>query len=298
MDAVILEQELALEDKAWGETPGESGLITEENFYFFYPLLLPRVSEAIENGEPVTALGWVVNGVACGALAGYLEDDHFEIVSFYVSPSYRNKGIGTRLLDELSELLVGSAYSLRIIFSCTESDHEMLERFLYRRHFSYLSQNRYNMYQTRLGDADRAGVLEKLPISDSIRSFAETENRLLLKEEERARENFQPLPEGGFLKETVDRDISVVYEENGEYTAYITVEQKDRALVVTGADNHSGKPQIFMMLLRGAIDRSLKKYGENEELILPLTDDTAESIVQKVFPNARQIMRVMERTVW
>lgn len=50
------------------------------------------------------ALGAALDGKACGAIAGALEeDDCFRIYSIYVTPSLRRQGIGTGLLDALTE---------------------------------------------------------------------------------------------------------------------------------------------------------------------------------------------------
>ena len=83
----------------------ELGYISEDSLPVFQSLLLPVAAEAIKNGEPLTALGVSEDGCACGALAGFLRDNDFQIVSLYVAPDWRRKGGGDMLFDALEGLL-------------------------------------------------------------------------------------------------------------------------------------------------------------------------------------------------
>ena len=276
---------------------GEIGWIGAENLDPFRSLLLPECVAAIERGEALTALGWVVDGTACGALAGYAEEDCFVIASFYVAPAWRKLGGGEMLLEELSDLLSGESGYYRIEFSAVTEEQKELERFLARRGFALQPQERTPMYMTRLGDADRSMVGALKGDTGNVRSFEETKDFFLRKEEKRASTVFDPLPQGGFQSSVVDRELSVVYETDDEITGYIVLENRQGGLFISAALNRSGKPQVFLMLIREALYRSIQKYGEEYPLYIPVTDDTAEAIIRRLFPSAEQIMRVMEKAI-
>ena len=280
-----------------GDPVGEIGLIAEENLSAFRNLLLPQVYAAIENGEPVTALGWAVNGRACGALAGFMDGCFFEIASFFVNPEWRGMGGGSYLLETLTDILDGFADYYRIEFSSTEQEHEELEGFLRRRSFVLQPAKHGLMYETSLGAADSAMMGDMKAASAHIRSFDEVGERSLKKEEKRAFIESDPLPMNGFSNGSVDPEVSVVYETEGEITGYIAIEKKGEALFVSAALNRSGKPQVFLLLLREALELSTQKYGKEYSLLIPVTDNTADGIVRKLFPGAKQTMRVMERAV-
>ncbi|MBR5420209.1 MAG: GNAT family N-acetyltransferase [Lachnospiraceae bacterium] len=274
----------------------EVGWIGAENLDPFRSLLLPAVAAAIGRGEPITALGWVVGDTACGALAGYVEGGCFEIASFYVAPEWRQMGGGSMLLDELSELLADEGLYCRIAFSSTSTEQDLLEHFLLSRGFALQAEENSTMYQTSLGAADPAGMGNMKIDSGRIHSFAQTTDHRLHMEEKRALSVADILPQGGFKSGSVDPEVSLVYDPDGEITAYITIERKQEKLFVSSALNRSGKPQVFLMLLREALDRCIMKYGKEYPLLIPVTDDTSDAIVRRLFPGARQIMRVMEKT--
>ena len=62
------------------DAPLQLGCIGEEQMPYFSSLLLPDAVAAIERGEPVTAIGSAQEEVACGALAGYVENGCFQVI--------------------------------------------------------------------------------------------------------------------------------------------------------------------------------------------------------------------------
>ncbi len=85
----------------------EVGLIEADTLSVYGNLLTKEVVTAMQNDEPYIALGVEKDGMACGAVAGQLEDeDLFQIESLYVAPEARRQGAATILLDTLMKELV------------------------------------------------------------------------------------------------------------------------------------------------------------------------------------------------
>ena len=73
------------------------GYISIEQLPVFSPFMDPQVVTALKEGEPITALGIVKGETACGALAGYIDEEHFQITSLYVAPAFRRQGGATMM---------------------------------------------------------------------------------------------------------------------------------------------------------------------------------------------------------
>ena len=71
--------------------PMQLGIIANDDMWAFEPLLLPQAVEALHRGEPLTVMGIMQEDTACGALAGYVADGCFHVVSLYVAPGYRRQ---------------------------------------------------------------------------------------------------------------------------------------------------------------------------------------------------------------
>ena len=92
------------DQRAWDDRM-QFGMVDDADPGAFEPLLLPQVAEALRNGEPVTVMGIAKEGVACGALAGYIAGDCFHVASLYVAPDYRRQGGARRMIRELEALI-------------------------------------------------------------------------------------------------------------------------------------------------------------------------------------------------
>ena len=113
------------------------GLITEESLENFIPFLTDNALKDIRDGEEYLVLGAVRGRKACGAIAGYQENDRlFRISSFYVYPELRREGIGTLLLDELMKGLCETDDEMALTLELNDEggeEAEALLAFLYAR---------------------------------------------------------------------------------------------------------------------------------------------------------------------
>ena len=80
----------------------EVGLIENEGLEVFSDFLTEEVISDLKQGEEYILLGATRDGLACGAVAGYPEEDNlFRVMSVYVAPEARREGVGTKLFDTL-----------------------------------------------------------------------------------------------------------------------------------------------------------------------------------------------------
>ena len=87
--------------------------------------------EAIERGEPVTAIGIAHEDTACGAMAGYVENGCFQVISLYAAPDYRRLGGARLMVSQMEELLKeNDIRSIEISFTTVEQENETLVPFL------------------------------------------------------------------------------------------------------------------------------------------------------------------------
>lgn len=134
----------------------EIGYLTPRNLSVFRPLLLPETARALEQGEPLAALGLTEGRVALGAAAGYLTGRRFRVTSFYVAPDYRRRGGGRLLIEKLVRLCRHRADSLELRFTATEEEHNALPPFLESMGFLEEDDHGENLYQVKLKQAARA----------------------------------------------------------------------------------------------------------------------------------------------
>ena len=129
------------------------GYISTEQLPVFSNLMDPQVVEAIKEGEPITAIGIEKDGIACGALTGYLDDGYFQILSFYVAPSFRRQGGATLMLNEIKRLLFQhtSIEKIRIDYTITHEEHETLTAFLAASNFTKENDFGLTLYKFSLG---------------------------------------------------------------------------------------------------------------------------------------------------
>ena len=97
-----------------------------------FPLLTQEARELIA-GEKAFSLCAVEDGEACGAVCARMadgEEDILELVSLYVAPSHRRRGVGItlllELLDELSDFTGGELRGVRAMFSSSVPGLEQL----------------------------------------------------------------------------------------------------------------------------------------------------------------------------
>ena len=271
-------------------TRGEIGIIGADNIKVFGPLLTMDVRKKICNKEPVLAIGWQVDNIATGALAGQIYGETFELESLYVSPAFRNSGGGTFLLDTLEKLADGYASLVKFDLVVTDGEHELLSDFLVHRGFFEEDDPVGTMWYTTLGEAADSRFFKKTPGDKPLgKSFDET-GRLILQSVERDCElNNEPLPEGGLLGGKTDSQISRFYGDDKDYAFVAVSRGRDGAVILSAVVNKSGKPQILPFILKEALQSALELAGRDVPLYIPVVSEVSEGLVRSMLPGARRI---------
>ena len=144
------------------DAPLQLGCIGSEQLAYFSTLLLPDAVQAIERDEPVTAIGIAQEDVACGAMAGYVENGCFQVISLYVAPDYRRLGGARLMVSQMEELLQeNDIWSMEISFTTAEPDNETMVPFLNAMGFSPEDDRGRNIYSFTLEQLGRTTALEK-----------------------------------------------------------------------------------------------------------------------------------------
>ena len=269
--------------------PGDAGV--------FQSLLLPETARALAAGEPVTALALTRNDVAIGAVAGYLENDCFQISSLYVAPDYRRCGGGRMLLEELRELLEGHATGMEISFTVTREEHQTLLPFLEVMGFEREEDRGETLYLTTLGAAAAtpffatAGKTAGTPLSELNDGALSLLNKA-------AMAAGAPVPEGGLLAKTVERKISLVRMNGSKPEAYVVFDTAwSGGLTLSAVWSGSKDPSVLPLLLRSAVTRARENYPLETKVAVQAVNPVSAALIRKLLPEAEVISHTYYRPV-
>ena len=275
------------------DAPLQLGCIGEEQMPYFASLLLPDAVAAIERGEPVTAIGIAHEEVACGALAGYVEDGCFRVISLYVAPDYRRLGGARLMIDQLEELLTEEPdiWSMEISFTTAEPDNETMIPFLSSMGYSPANDMGRNIYTFTLGQLENAKPLAR-PASRSlrIRSFSQLSEDMLRAAQKRGIAMGTPLPENMLTGPQVERELSYALVKDGKIEAYAAVDHSCcGVLTLCGLWVGEKNPMILYSLLKMVISRTLELYPPDTCVALQVTNEQSLRLIHGLVPDAKKI---------
>jgi GNAT superfamily N-acetyltransferase len=273
----------------------ELGYISANNLSAYRSLLLPRAARAIGRGEALTAVGVAEGSLACGALAGFLEDGCFRIVSLYTAPDYRRKGGGRLMLDALADILNGlpGAGAMRADYAATEPEHEILAPFLERMGFAPTDRRGRGVYFFTLGQAAASPLFAgDAPAGANIRPFSRIPNICLAKAGLRAGELGVPMSDATLTGAEIDRDISVALLQDNDVTAFLAFDRSFVGRLTIGGAWAAGAGLMAMpAMLRGAFSRAMDKFPPETEMAAQAVTDIAVRMIHAIVPDARPVSR-------
>ncbi len=102
----------------------------------FRNFLFDRLTNEVKSNKNALALGAYFQDIPCGVLFAQLDGDICEIKNFFISPFFRNRGMGTELIDKLKSI-ASSKGCKKIVFQIITSKKqiEQLKSFLLKSGF-------------------------------------------------------------------------------------------------------------------------------------------------------------------
>ncbi|MBQ8914212.1 MAG: GNAT family N-acetyltransferase [Lachnospiraceae bacterium] len=263
----------------------------------FLELMAEDIKERVINEEGLYIIGLTSEEYAAGALVFERIHDYLEIVSLYVLPEFRHKGGSRLLLAALEAIASKLDYIVTARFSMVDGETELLEEAFENADFQKREDVDYKTYIVTLADCEDAESLKKVKKNPKIKYFSELTDNKLKSYNKQAEEKFAPLPIDGLTSETVDRELSAVYEENGRIKGYVVIENISykNGIRVAAAYNGSDNPLILMWLLKAAISAAENKYDANIPLVIDVVDDNADRFVRYILPEVTEVSRIFDK---
>ena len=259
--------------------PGDPGV--------FRSLLLPSTADALAAGEPVTVLTLTQERTAIGAAAGYLENGRFQLSSLYVAPDYRRRGGGRMLLKGLFRALEGYASGVELRFTVTEEEHRTLLPFLEAMGFAREPDAGESLCLTTLGSVGETPFFANAGTTAGT-PFSQLRDGTLSLAEKAAVMAGAPIPEGGLLADTVDREISVARIKDGGVEAYVVFDTAwPDGLTLSAV--WCRDPKALPMLLRSAVARAREKYPPETKVAVQAVNSASAALLRELLPSAETV---------
>lgn len=282
--------------------PMQLGIIADDDMWAFEPLLLPQAVEALHRGEPLTVMGIMQADTACGALAGYVADGCFHLISLYVAPDYRRQGGARRMLRELETLLwdepdIGA---MEIEFTTAEADNETLLPFLQTLQFMQEDDGGRNIYTFTLGQLKPVSLPKSSKDQERegrIRSFAQLSEDVLRAAQKRSIALGTPQPEQTLTSPQLERELSYAVVKNGRIEAYAAVDHSCcGALTLCALWIGDTNRMLLNTLLKTVIARAQETYPPQTMVAMQTVNDQSLRLIRKLAPQARKVSYTYRRT--
>ncbi len=258
------------------------------------PFFSQEVFDALNKGLPLTAFVAVKDSEAMGAVAGAIDGHIFEIWSIYVDPQYRRQGAGTVLINALEELLESvtedktavAGMPIRVRYTSLTEDNRALRPFFLKLGFveDPIPHPMYYVgYLDDLKSRDKISSRSLTRVSGIV-PFSQTEDKLLRLASNVSAQQGYPMPEGGLLSGSVNRELSFCIVREGKIGAYVTLEEIDEDLVeVSALWSGLENPVELLSMLIILIDALRKKYSPETKVAMLATNGRADKLVDYLF---------------
>ncbi|WP_409966922.1 GNAT family N-acetyltransferase [Bengtsoniella intestinalis] len=277
------------------------GFVQQKNLAPFASLLLSQTAKAVEQGEPLLCLGAVTeDGVACGAIAGYIREGAWQLASLYMAPEYRRQGGASQLLRALLGILQGvqELHTLQVEYTITAPEHHTLAPFLEAVGFVNHPVGSLGIYGCTLkAVAEQPFFSAKEGKNPDIVPFSTIPHIQLRQTQQRMEQLGMPLSDHGLTSPFVDADVSVAYVQNGKIEAIVQVERlaEDQIHLATAWSNAS--PQILVTMLQSAFRRSMTKYPPHTQLTVHTATDISATLMKRLLPQTESLSRQYAYTI-
>lgn len=272
--------------------PMQLGSIGSEQLEYFSPLLLPDAAQAIERGEPITAIGIAQEDVACGALAGYVDEGCFRVISLYVAPDYRRRGGASLMIRQMEKLLVeNDIRSMKMDFTAVVSDNETMFPFLSKMGFLEEDDKGLNIYTFMLDQLASANVWKPAASKSlRIRPFSRLSEDVLRAAQKRGIALETPLPECMLTSPQLERELSHALIREGKVEAYAAFDYSCCGiLTLCGLWVGDPDPHILYSLLKTVVERAMELYPPDTRIAVQAVNDQSVRLIQGLVPDAKKV---------
>lgn len=267
------------------------GKITTENLKWFEPLLTKEAVRLIKQEAPVYAIGVAEDRTetACGAIAGYVQGGVFQVISLFVSPGYRLQGYGNMLLGDLVEICRENGMGINVSFSGSDGETEALQSFLEYWFFHREEISEGQIYEIALKEALHSEHYRRME-TPNVRRLSDCSEYQIRRLSGRAYEEEMPVPENGFFSPDLEKNISVVYLQDQEPTAYLLFDHSlGGRLTLCALASFEKSPVAMAQMLDAAMRLCSENYSCDTLFFMQAVNETSEKLIKKVFPGARAI---------
>ena len=242
-------------------------------------LLLPDTVKAIEKGLPVTAIIAEEDERAVGAAAGIADGDVFRLLSIYVEPEYRKRGIGRALLEKLEEIVAVTGRLIRAEYTAAGEDLEALAPFFLHLGYRDDAQNRPGYYIGKIGNLTEDETIPDLPENFSLSFLDDIGEKTL--------SDFQKTTEIDFTAGTVLKDVSCAVLMEGTIKAYIVVERVEKKILkVEEIDSEISDHRMLSALVLKTCRKLKKKFDPEVKLVVLVLGDKPSRTLRSVMGDA------------
>lgn len=265
------------------------GYISKNELPVFENLLSSDVVQSIKKNMAVTALGISVEGMAIGAIAGYIDDEIFKIMSLFISPDYRRRGYATSLIKELRLLLklYSDIKDMELSFTVSHKEHELFITFLEK--FGFIKESNFgrNLYMLSMEKLIQSSLAKegKLITSREFLPFGEISELQLYELSKKAELHNVPLPVKTLTDPSILRDISFVHRKDGIIDAFITFNYLfGNKLTLSCVWIDSDSAAVLPLLLQRALKIIMENYSQEEVVFIQTVNDSSTRLLKKLFP--------------
>lgn len=257
--------------------------IDEENIDDFGFLFNDDAIRSIKSGIGVAFVVEKDERYVGGLCGKFVSPGDYRILSIYVLPEYRRQGVGSFMMETLSNVLPDKDMVLSIKFVAIGEDRNTLNAFFEETGFESLGGIRNVVCYSTVSKL--ANVKLKAGKKDSRYMLFRDMPSRYFKEFNASISGFAPLPEGGFDAPSIVKDVSIGFVDENRLLGVAICEQKDEGNIIFSS--LCIREEATMVVLSGLLARLKsevqKKYDGDTGIFIPCMGEDTWKLVDAFF---------------
>lgn len=257
--------------------------INRENLKSFIPYLTLECAKEAYLGYGY-ALGYVVDNVACGAIATRFEINTPVIASIYVDEKVRRKGIGTKLLEEMCyqlSLLEEIDKEVQIIYELEGELLSVMDRFLEEVWGGKISSIA-ETFKITLRDIENTNFYKRYcKNTRNLEAVICVENLSPELIKYLSSEQIPAYARYGERFEFARYDLSYAWVENGEIKTHVLVFMEDEGVTFTAYASSQSNYNFFGVMAKTA-EAILNSFDNDKILKIQCLNEVSSGLVKRL----------------